>query len=247
MIEKNVDVKTPGGVADAQFFAPGEDGTWPAVIIYTDIGGIRAAYEDMARDFVAEGFCVLLPNVYYRNGGRNPVFNPPFKFGDEASREKALAFGKANTPDAIAEDTKAYVEFALAQKQVKGPKVCVVGFCMTGAWAIRTAAAAPDKVAVGASFHGGRLATDAPDSPHLLIPKVKAKMLFGYAIEDGGMPPEAIARLEAAMKDAGVSFESETYEGAKHGWMMKDHGAHNAAQRERGWKNMVRVFKAETA
>lgn len=246
MIEKSVDVKTPDGVCDSYFFAPGDDGKWPAVIIYSDIGGTRESYKDMARDFVVQGFCVLVPNVYYR-GGRNPVFEGQYKFGDETYRARALELGKGNTPDAVSRDAVAQAQFLLAQKQVKGPGVCVVGFCMTGAWAIRAAAAAPDLFAAAASFHGGRLATDAPDSPHLLLPKVKARLLFGFAVEDGSMPVEAIARLETALKEAGTRYEAETYEGAKHGWMMKDHAAYHPAQRERGWQKLLSTFKAATA
>jgi carboxymethylenebutenolidase len=245
MIEKKVDIQTPDGVSDALFFAPGEDGQWPGVIIYPDIGGIRPCYEEMARDFAKEGFCALVINIYYR-GKRTPVFDPPFKFGDDASRATAQEYAKKNTAEALEKDTGAYVDFLLAQKQVKGPKVCVVGFCMTGSWAIRTAAARPDKVAAASSFHGGRLATDAPESPHLLAPKIKGKMLFGFAVEDGSMPLEAIAKLEAALKQAGVSYEAETYDGAKHGWMMKDHPAYHPDQEVRGWRKMVSFFKDAT-
>jgi carboxymethylenebutenolidase len=242
MIEKKLEVKTPDGVADAYFYAPGESGAWPGVILYVDAMGVRSAFQEMAKRLASEGFAVLLPNVYYRSG-RLPLADHELNIQDE--KDKALIqqlMGKL-TPEAVRRDAPAYVAALGAQKQVKSGKMGVVGFCMSGSFALRTAALEPERIAAAASFHGSRLATDDPESSHRLAPKLKAQLYFGFAIEDQSMPPEAVEKLKAALDDAGADYASDVYDGARHGWVMRDHRAYNAAQSDRAQKRMVALFR----
>ena len=176
MIEKKVDIKTADGVCDCEYFHPGEGHTVPAVIMYTDIGGLRPAAHDMGKRLAAEGFAVLVPNPFYRVS-RTPVYHHPFAFGEEKSMARVAELRPSVTPDGIARDAVAFADFLSGQKDVKG-KIGATGFCMGGTMAVRTAAAVPDKVGstTATSFHGSALGqADAPDSPHKLAPKIKAR------------------------------------------------------------------------
>ena len=241
MIEKQVDVKTPDGVADSELFYPGEQGSWPGIIVYTDIGGLRPVFRDMGKRLANEGYVVLVPNPFYRVS-RVPVYRDPFKFGEEKTQARMEEVRSAVTGAGATRDAPAFVDFLLAQKQVKG-KIGTVGYCMGGGLAMRTAAAAPKTVGACASFHGSRLVSPEPDSPHTVIPQIKAQMYFGFAIEDRTMPPEAVDKLKAALDAAGVQYGSEVYEGARHGWCVKDHNVYNEPQAERAWANMLRLFR----
>ena len=241
MIEKQVDVKTPDGVCDCELFYPSEQGAWPGVVMYTDIGGLRPVFRDMGKRLAADGFVVLVPNPFYRVS-RVPVYHDPFKFGEEKTAARMAEIRPSVTAAGATRDAPAFVDFLLAQKQVKG-KVGTVGYCMGGGLAMRTAAAVPGKVAACVTFHGSQLASNEPDSPHTLAPKIKARMHLGFAIEDRTMPPEACEKLEKALDAGGVKFDSEVYAGAKHGWCVKDHNVYNEAQAERAWAKMVSLFK----
>lgn len=236
MSEKKIEVKTADGMADGYFYArPGA----PGVIMYTDVLGVRPVFQDMAKRLCDDGFAVFLPNVYYRVS-KMPVFDAPPKFRDEKTSERTEQLRPSATPELFMRDAPAYAEFLKAET---GKKVGAVGYCMGGGLALRTAAAAPDAVGAAASFHGSRLASDSPDSPHLLAPKIKARLYFGFAVEDKNMPPEAIAKLNAALDAAKVRHDGEVYEGARHGWCVKDHNVYNPAQAERAWANMLALFK----
>jgi carboxymethylenebutenolidase len=241
MIEKQVDVKTPDGVADCELFYPSEQGAWPGIIYYTDIGGIRPVFRDMAKRLAGDGFTVLMPNPFYRVS-RVPVYHDPFKFGEEKTAARMAEVRPAVTAAGAARDAPAFVDFLLAQKQVKG-KIGTVGYCMGGGLAIRTAAAVPNTVAACASFHGSQLASAEPDSPHTLAPKIKAQVYLGFAIEDRTMPPEAVEKLKGALDAARVRYGSEVYAGARHGWCVKDHTVYNEPQAERAWSHMLALFR----
>jgi carboxymethylenebutenolidase len=241
MVEMQVNVKTADGIADCDLVYPDENGKWPAVIMYSDIGGRRPVFRDMAKRLAAEGFVVLVPNPFYRVGP-TPVYED-FKFGDEKTTARMGEVRKFVTAAGIESDAHAFVAFLQSQKQVKG-KLGAVGYCMGGGMAMRTAAAEPAKVAAAASFHGSQLASDAPDSPHLFAPKIKAQLYFGFAIEDRSMPPEAVEKLKAALDTAGVNYEAEVYAGARHGWCVKDHTVYHEHQGEHAWHHLVEFFKA---
>jgi carboxymethylenebutenolidase len=240
MPEKNVDIKTADGVADCELFSPDGEGPWPGVIMYPDIGGLRPVFRDMARRLAADGFVVLVPNPFYRLS-RVPVYSD-FKFGDEKTTERMGEVRKVVTPAGTERDANAFVAFLCAQPEVKG-KIGVVGYCMGGGMAVRAAAAEPDKVVAAASFHGSQLASDDPQSPHTLVPKIRAQMYFGFAIEDRTMPPEAVEKLKSALDAARVNYDGETYAGARHGWCVKDHNVYNEHQAEHAWHHLTHFFE----
>jgi carboxymethylenebutenolidase len=244
MIEKQVDIKTPDGVADCDFFYPDEKGAWPAIIMYTDIGGRRPVFTEMGKRLAAEGFAVLVPNPFYR-AGRAPVYQN-FKFGDEKTTARMNELRAFVTPAGVEKDAHAFVDFLGHDKHVKGG-IGAVGYCMGGGLAMRTAAAEPSRVTTVVSFHGSNLATDAPDSPHTLAPKIKARLYFGFAIEDRTMPPEAVEKLKMALDKAGVTYEGEVYAGARHGWCVKDHSVYHEHQAEHAWHHMLEVLKGHSA
>ncbi len=240
MAEKEIEIHTPDGTSDGVLYF--EDGhRRPGVIFLTDIGGIRASQRQMAQRVAEAGYAVLMPNVFYRIG-RPPMFDFPFKIGDERFMKRVGELSGPLTPDAVERDVGAYVDFLAAQDSVGGGKLGVVGFCFSGAVSLRTAAARPERIGAAASFHGGRLFTDSPDSPHLLLPRVKASLYFGHAVEDRSMPAEAIDKLNGALEAWGGEFESEVYEGAHHGWTVPDHPAYNLSQAERAFATLTELF-----
>jgi carboxymethylenebutenolidase len=241
MIETAVDLRTPDGTADGWLFEPREEGRWPGVIHLTDIFGLRAASRDMAKRLAEQGYRVLQPNVFYRTG-RPPVFNFPFKLGDERFMKRVGELTGPLTPEAIERDGRAYVDFLASSRCVAGEAFGVVGYCFTGAMALRVAAACPDRIAAVASFHGGHLYADAPASPHKLLPRVRAQLYFGHGIEDRSMPKEAIEEFERALKAWGGQYESEVYESAHHGWTVPDNHAYDHAQAERAFHKLAALF-----
>jgi carboxymethylenebutenolidase len=214
MTEQEVQIRTADGTSDGILFRE-EGRRAPGVIHLTDIGGIRPSHRDMARRLAERGYTVLLPNVFYRSG---------------------------RPPDAMERDAAAYVDFLANHDSVGAGKFGVVGYCFTGAMAMRTAAVRPEKIAAAASFHGGMLYTDAPTSPHLVLPRIKARLYFGHAIQDQSMPAEAIKKLDAALAAWGGKFESETYDGAYHGWTTADAPVYNAAQAARAFEKLTALF-----
>lgn len=241
MIEKEISIQTPDGVADGFLIQPEKEGRWPSVLYLTDIGGIRDANRGMASRLASEGYAVLLPNVFYRSG-KPPLFNFPFKMGDERFMKRVNELREALPPDAMNRDLAAYVDFLAKQPSVSGNAFGVVGFCFTGPMALRTAAVRPDQIAAAASFHGGGLYTDAPSSPHTLLPQVKARLYFGHAVDDRSMPKEAIEKLDRALAAWGGRYESEIYDGARHGWTVPDNPAYNEPQAERAFAKLIGLF-----
>jgi carboxymethylenebutenolidase len=243
MSETKVDVKTADGVAEAFLFTPASgNGPWPGVVYLTDIMGIRPAYHAMAQRLADQGYVVMLPNIFYR-GTKLPVLDFVPKMGDERTMKRMGELRASLPNDKMGPDGAAYANYLLGQKTMKGPKVGVVGYCFTGSMSVRTAAAAPDTIAAAISFHGGGLYTDQPDSPHLLLPKIKARLYLGHAVQDRSMPAEAIAKLEATLRTWGGTFESETYEGALHGWCVPGRPEiYNETQAERAFAKMTNVL-----
>jgi carboxymethylenebutenolidase len=217
MTEKAVDIKTADGVADSHVFHPDGPGACPAVIFFMDGLGIRPEMHAMARRLAVAGYYVVQPNLFYR-AGRSPLLDAAKVFTDKAEMGKLLALIQQLTPDVVVRDAGAWQQFLNQQPQVKGGKVGAVGYCMGGAMVLRMAAQYPDHIVAGASFHGGRLGADAPDSPHHLAPKIRAKLHIGLAETDDWMTPEMVDRLTAAFDKAGVDYQAEVYPGTRHGW-----------------------------
>ncbi|MDT4986680.1 MAG: carboxymethylenebutenolidase [Micromonosporaceae bacterium] len=240
-----VDVRTSDGVADAYLAHPDDGHRHPAVLFYMDGIGLRPRLSEMAEQIAAHGYLVLAPNLFYRHG-RAPLVADLSDLLKPENRAKLMEsfrrFATSLTPEAAMRDAAAYVNFLSAHRSVTSGPIGITGYCMGGAMALRTAAAFADRVAAAASFHGGNLATDAPDSPHLLADRISAELYFGHADEDRSMTQEQITRLEAALDAAGVHYRSELYPGAAHGFTMADTAAYNAAATDRHWTNLLALL-----
>jgi carboxymethylenebutenolidase len=240
MIEKSLQIAAADGVSDAVLYAPGE-GRYPGLLFYTDIFGIRPANQGMARRVAEQGYTVLMPNVFYRYG--KPPFAPNFKPGEPDSMKILHDLFASLTGAMMEKDAPLYVKALLERPEVSGSKIGAVGYCFTGAMALRTAAISPDQVAAAASFHGGRLVTEESDSPHSRIPQVKGELYFGHAVEDQSMPPDAIEKLNDTLKAWGGDYQSEVYEGAKHGWTVPGRDVYDEKQAERHYAKLFDLLK----
>jgi carboxymethylenebutenolidase len=247
--DTDVLVKTPSGACDAALIHPQGNGHWPAVILFPDAFGLRPTTRAMAKRLAADGYTVLVPNPYYRST-KAPGLAPDFDFGNPADRAKLEALRAPLTSAAVMQDSTAYVAFLDAQPSVnKKAKVGVVGYCMGGPMTVQAAAANPQRIGAGASFHGGGLVTDKPDSPHLLVPKIKAQYYFGIAASDDQKQPDAKTKLEEAFHAANVPAKIEVYEGTLHGWCVKDmplqagKPIYNEPQAERAWNELIALYK----
>ncbi len=241
MVEEWIEIRTPDGTADGLLYRADDGGRRPGVIHLTDIGGIRLSQRTMARRLAAAGYTVLLPNLFYRFG-RPPVVDWAAGFDDALTKQRIAELRAPLTPEAVTRDAGASVDLLAAHDAVAPGGIGVVGYCFAGAVALRAAAARPDRVVAAASFHGGGLATDAPTSPHLLLPRITAQLYFGHAVEDRGMPPEAIDRLDQALAAWGGLSKSEVYAGARHGWTVPDSQVYNPPQAEKAFAELTRLL-----
>lgn len=241
--EAEVDIKTPDGTADAYFVHPAK-GKFPAVLIWPDIFGLRPTFKEMARRLAGEGYAVLVVNPFYR-AQRAPTAPEHADFQDPATRQALMSLMKSLTPQAAVTDAKAFVPWLDAQPSVdKKKKMGVSGYCMSGPFTLRTAATFPNRVGAGASFHGGGLVTDKPDSPHLLIPQIKAQFLFAIADNDDQRQPEAKDMLREGFAKANLHAEIEVYKGAQHGWCPPDAAVYNHDLAEKAWSRQLVLFKS---
>ena len=238
-LEKDVQITLADGVTDAVLFQPDDAGSWPGVLYLTDIGGIRPAQRQAAMRLAAEGYVVLMPNVFYRTS-KPPIMDiAALRPKPELFMQRVRELAAPVTAEAIESDAKGYVEFL--SSHAAGHKLGVVGFCFCGAVAMRIAATYPDTIVACASFHGGFLYEEKPTSPHLLLPKIKARLLFGHAERDNSMPAEAIESFEEALETWGGQYESETYEGALHGWTTLDSPVYNAEPAKRAYEKLKQL------
>ena len=242
VIEQDVQVPTPDGASDSVLYVPESSGQWAGVLYLTDIGGVRPATRDMARRLAQQGYVVLMPNVFYRTR-KPPMFDFPFVMGEPRTAQRLAELSGPLTPEAMERDASAYIDFLDHQPTVRSDSMAVVGYCFTGAMAMRSAAARPDRVLAAVSFHGGRLVTDAPTSPHLQLPRIKARLYFGHATNDNSMNAEAIAKLNAALAAWGGRYESEVYDGARHGWTVPGTPVYNEPQAERAFEKLTSVLE----
>ena len=239
MPHEQITIRTRDGDCPCHVMIPASGGPWPGVIFYMDAGGIRPAEIDMARRLADEGYVVLLPDLFYRYGPYGPLVPTEVFAGDVRAILGPLMATTGN--DKAVEDTEALLAYLGTRNDVAGRKLGAVGFCMGGGMALAAAGAFPDRFAAVASFHGGNLATDAPTSPHLAAPEMKAEVYIAAAQNDGSYPPEMATRLETALAQAGVRYSTETYPAA-HGWMKPDFPVYDHAAAERGWAEMGALF-----
>lgn len=241
--DEDVEIKTADGVADAYLVYP-SSGKHPAVLICPDIFGLRPAFKEMARRLAGEGYAVLVFNPFYRTKKAPTAPDHP-NFEDPATRDLLMGMAKATSADTMVSDVKAYIPWLDARPAVdKKKKMAVTGYCYGGPFTLRAAATFPTRVGAGASFHGGGLVTDKPDSPHLLVPKIKAQYLFAIAENDDQRQPEAKTVLHDAFDQAHLPAEIEVYAGTQHGWCPPDARVYNHDQAEKAWNRMLVLFKA---
>jgi carboxymethylenebutenolidase len=245
VVEKDVDVKTPDGMADAALFYPKGKGTWPAVLIWPDILGLRPVFRDMGRRLAAQGYVVLVPNPFYRVK-RAPIVDPNADFNNPADRAKIMdpANRKGMDDPGIDRDSIAYLAFLDAQPQTNKKKGAgVQGYCMGGPLTYRTAAIVPDRIRGAVTCHGGGLVTQTPASPHLLIPKMKAEVYSAVAANDDARSPTDKDVLKKAFADAGKKGTVVVYDGCQHGWCVKGSAVYNEAGAEKAWAELTALYK----
>ena len=240
MIEQNVEIRTGDGVAEALLVRPESNDPLPAIINLTDGLGFRPAFAEQSKRIAERGYVVLAPNIFYRTS-KLPVFAFEPDFGSERTKDRFRELTGPLTPDAMARDGSAYVDFLATQPFVSSGPMSVIGFCFAGKFALLVAAARPDRIAAAASFHGGGLFTDTFNSPHLVLPRVKARLYFGHATNDQGMSAEAIEKLEWSLQSWGGSYESEMYD-ARHGWMIPGGRVYDPEQAERGFEKLMELL-----
>lgn len=227
-------VADDGSVIDAQLFLPAAQGRYPAVLLLTDIRGVRPVFVAIARRLAAGGHAVLLPNLFHRVG-RAPVAPPDMSLQDEQGRALAAELRASVTRQGMQVDFSAHLRALREYAEVDADRVGVVGYCMGGAISLWLAADFPHAVVAAASIHGGRLVVDGPESPHLLADKISARLYFGHAENDATIPEESIRVLERTLATAGCKFASEIYASARHGFAVADSAAYDAAASQRHW------------
>lgn len=237
MSKRDVDITTSDGICRAGLFQ-GANGLRGGVIIYMDAFGPRPALDEMAERLSGEGYAVLVPDLYYRQGAYGP-FNAKTAWGDEATATRIRSMMAATTQAFTQKDTRFFIDTLTG---MGAGSIGTSGYCMGGARSLNAAAAHPDRIKAAASFHGGNLASDAPDSPHRSAASIKARVYVGSAAVDNSFPPEQAARLAEALRMAEVDHTMENYVGVKHGWCMPDHNAFDAAGAERHWKRLTTLF-----
>ena len=242
MSKTEISIETPDGAARAYKFTPEGQGPWPAVIFYMDALAIRPALFEMCERLASHGYFVLLPDMFWRLGPYPPMIAEKVLNDDALKQELFGKYMPSTNPERVVRDTGAFLAYLARDPQVSGSAVGVTGYCMGGGMALRAAGEYPDRVVAAGAFHGGRLATDEPNSPHLLAPKIKAKVLVGGADKDGSFPPEQAERLKAALDAAGVDNEVTIYPGALHGYAPPDMPVYNHEAAERHWRELLALF-----
>jgi len=244
--EAEVEIKTPDGVADCYFVHPAS-GAHAGVLIWPDILGLRPAFRQMGRRLAESGYAVLVVNPFYRQK-RAPVVPEGASFADATTRDIVMPLAKSLSATTSTTDARAFAAWLDVQPSVdKKRRLGTMGYCMGGPITLRTAAAVPERIGAGASFHGGGLVTQAPDSPHLLVAKIKAQYLIAIAENDDQREPDAKDALRKAFAQAGLPAEIEVYAGAAHGWCPPDSPVYNEPQAERAWSRLLALFEKALA
>jgi carboxymethylenebutenolidase len=236
-----ITIKTRDGTCPSYVYQPAAGGPWPAVLVFMDGLGIRPAMLELGERLATYGYYVLLPDLFYRSGPYEPM-DPHTVFTDPEKRKVLMEKYFAHATQAnIMSDTGAFLEYLTAQPEMSSGGIGTTGYCMGGLMSLTAAGTYPERIVATASYHGGRLATDSPDSPHLLAPKIRSRVYVAGAIEDQSFPDDMKERLEAALTQAGVDHRIETYP-AKHGWVFRDTPVYDAAAAERHWQSLVALL-----
>jgi carboxymethylenebutenolidase len=238
-----VEIRTRDGVCPSYVYRPEGRGPWPAALVFMDGIGIRPAMLAIGERLATLGYFVLLPDLFYRSGSYEPM-DPHTTFTDPAKRKVLMEkFFALATPANVMSDTAAFLDYLASQQDVVPGQIGTTGYCFGGLMSLTAAGTYPDRIQATASYHGGRLATDSPDSPHLLASKIKSRVYIAGAIEDSSFPEEMKERLDVALKTAGVNYTIETYP-AKHGWVLRDTPVHDEKAAERHWETLAAHFAA---
>jgi carboxymethylenebutenolidase len=238
----DVEVTTADGVCPSVLVAPEGDGPWRAVIVFMDAGGVRPAMIQMADRLAAMGYVAFLPEMYYRHGGYEP-FDFETVFSDPDERARLMSMVSSVTKAMAASDTEAFLDFLSSRPEVAGTKVGSTGYCMGGGLSLTAAAHHPDRIVAAASFHGGNLASDAADSPHLVVGRITGRVYVAVAENDPSFPPEQETRLGAALREGGVDHAIETYP-ALHGFAVPDNPTFDHDAAERHWRALGELYGA---
>lgn len=243
-MSRAIQIESPDGAIDAHIFVPDDArGPLPAVVLFTDIGGIRPCYHDKAQTVADDGYAVLMPNIYYRHGAGSPV--PQGKsFRDDDVLPSLFEIARELTPDAQNRDFAQLLATIDAEAEFADGPVGVVGYCLTGSFALRMAANHPDRVAAAATFHAANLAVeDDRNSVLHEVKNIRGQVYLGHADQDKTLPPDQIARMDAALADAGVHFTTELYAGARHGFTAADVPDYDEAADARHYKRLATLFE----
>jgi carboxymethylenebutenolidase len=239
----DVTIETRDGICPASVFTPADTvGPWPAVIFFMDGLGIRPVMWEMGQRLADGGYLVLLPDLYYRLGSYPPKI-PSQVLADPILREELMKFVTSLDRDRKISDADAFIEFLSSRPEVKGDRFGAAGYCMGGNASLVAAGAFPGRFAAVASFHGGNLATDQPDSPHLFLKNITGRVYVAGAIEDASFPEEQKNRLERALTEAGVDHLVETYPGARHGFAVPDLPVFDPTDAERHWTALFKLLR----
>jgi carboxymethylenebutenolidase len=240
MTRRDVSIPTADGACEATLHTPDGDGPWPAVVMFPDAGSKRPTFHDMAQRLADLGYAVLLPDIFYRHGDWKP-FDMQTAFSDEAERNRLFSMVGSVTKELATRDTEAFLDWLGAQREVAAGKVGTTGYCMGGGLALNAAGRFPERVGAAASFHGGRIATTDPDSPHLLAGEMQAKVYVAGAENDSSFDGEQFQRLSAALADAGLDHTLVTYPAA-HGFAVPDNPTYDAAAADRHWQALEQLY-----
>jgi carboxymethylenebutenolidase len=240
MPQRDVLIPTPDGTCDASLHTPAGTGPWPAVIMYPDAGGLRPTFREMGQRLADLGYAVLVPNMFYRMGPFEP-FDMDNVFSDPGERKRLMSMVSSVDKASAASDTGAILDFLAEQPEVAGTKVGTTGYCMGGGLALNAAGRFPDRVGAAASFHGGQIATTAPDSPHLLAPEMQATVYVAGAADDASFDDEQFQRMSSALTTAGVEHTLVTYPAA-HGFAVPDNPTFDEAAATRHWEALEELY-----
>jgi carboxymethylenebutenolidase len=236
-----LEIQTRDGLCPSYLFQPSQEGSHPGVLMYMDGVGIRPAMLEVAERVASYGYAVLLPDLYYRAGPYEPM-NAHTVFSDPEQRKVMMAkFGTATSANVMA-DTQSFLDTLDAHPGVRPGPYGVVGYCLGGFMTLTAAGTYPERFAAAASYHGGRLANDAPDSPHKLAPRIQARLYVAGASDDPSFPDDMKERLASALLEGGVSCRIETYP-ARHGWVLRDTPVYDAAASERHYETLIALLR----
>jgi carboxymethylenebutenolidase len=238
----DVNVPTPDGICPSVLITPDGKGPWPAVVMFMDAGGVRPAMIQMAEHLAGMGYVVLLPEMYYRQGPYEP-FRIETAFTDPAERSRLMSLAQGLTKAMAVSDTGAFLEFLSGRPEVAGTRVGSTGYCMGGALSLTAAAHFPDRIVGAASFHGGHLASEAPDSPHRVVGRITGRVYVAAAEDDDSFTPEQAELLEAALSEADVDHTIEIYP-ARHGFAVPDNPTYDPDAASRHWRALSDLFGA---